>query len=484
MSEFSNTRVPENWETKPCSGQHDAGPDVGHGVGSTKTYYDKWDQLTKDEIQKVEAEEKKLVKEAEAALGNHLPSSAAEQAAKEKNEALKKAKLVWEARKKTEQQMMYLIEAQNDQGSIRVDRGLIEDCRVITIKNCTNSNFVFPAELTGAIKLFVEDCKDVNIDVSCIFMTSNIEVIHCSGCTLNLRQQVKTLQIDLCEGISVNYLDAGEMCPLVGASASALYSNPGAAAANKLYWAACNRLTVASAGRTCSIAGYAEEVAAAGGLQAAESTEEVQFVVHLVPVGGAEEGRQGIDGAGGGGGLALVSDRVVRTPENLPSTAREMGLAGEGPEAERRRRAALAAVTEAAKAKGNEYFKAGENAQAAIEYTRALENAKLHDYDKMHVLYANRAFCFSKLGEHAKALVDGEAAAAADATYAKGWFRKGIALHALGRYQEACPALGRALELEPRNKAIQDALRFAEMRAARGGPAAARGGGGGVGHHN
>ena len=43
-----------------------------------------------------------------------------------------------------------------------------------------------------------------------------------------------------------------------------------------------------------------------------------------------------------------------------------------------------------------------------------------------------------------------------------------LALHALGRYREALPELGKARDLEPKNAQVADAIRFAEMRLTRG----------------
>jgi tetratricopeptide (TPR) repeat protein len=49
-------------------------------------------------------------------------------------------------------------------------------------------------------------------------------------------------------------------------------------------------------------------------------------------------------------------------------------------------------------------------------------------------------------------------------TYIKAIFRKGLALHAMGRYQEAIEPLAAALKLEPNNKQVKQALQFAEVR--------------------
>ena len=49
-------------------------------------------------------------------------------------------------------------------------------------------------------------------------------------------------------------------------------------------------------------------------------------------------------------------------------------------------------------------------------------------------------------------------------TYIKAIFRQGLALHAMGRYQEAIEQLAAALKLEPKNKQVKQALQFAEVR--------------------
>jgi tetratricopeptide (TPR) repeat protein len=88
----------------------------------------------------------------------------------------------------------------------------------------------------------------------------------------------------------------------------------------------------------------------------------------------------------------------------------------------------------------------------------------------IHQCYSNRAACFLKLGQHERALADADSCiATAPDAYVKGHFRRGLALHALGRYAEALPSLGKALRLEsPKAKAslaqINEAITFAERK--------------------
>ncbi len=149
------------------------------------------------------------------------------------------------------------------------------------------------------------------------------------------------------------------------------------------------------------------------------------------------------------------------------------------------------------KAKGNEAFTAGEYAQAILHYTIALDCAaelpdatavnewltsattpfatttstqttkssdKITQLFDRHIILSNRSACFLKLGHHDKALKDGTDAETLDPTYVKGVFRKGLALHAMGRYEEAIKSLSSAQRIEPKNAQIKQALQFAEVR--------------------
>lgn len=145
----------------------------------------------------------------------------------------------------------------------------------------------------------------------------------------------------------------------------------------------------------------------------------------------------------------------------------------------------IVAYCEDQKAKGNEAFTSGEYAQAVLFYTIALDRAAdlpdaseianllsggnsskdpIPQLFKRHVVLSNRSASFLKMGHHEKALKDGTEAEILDPTYVKGIFRKGLALHAMGRYEEAISSLAIAQKIEPKNKQIKQALQFAEVR--------------------
>jgi tetratricopeptide (TPR) repeat protein len=123
------------------------------------------------------------------------------------------------------------------------------------------------------------------------------------------------------------------------------------------------------------------------------------------------------------------------------------------------------------KSRGNKTFAAGEYAQSILLYSLALDKAhELLDKDAKkqlfcrHIVLANRSAAFLKMGEHEKALADATRAQEIDPMYVKGVFRRGLALHAMGQYQEAIKVLAEANRLEPKNKQIKQALQFAEIR--------------------
>lgn len=75
----------------------------------------------------------------------------------------------------------------------------------------------------------------------------------------------------------------------------------------------------------------------------------------------------------------------------------------------------------------------------------------------LHMCYSNRAACFLKLGQLEKALMDADnCIATAPAEFVKGHFRRGLALHAMGKYADALPSLGKALRLEDPKKKVRE----------------------------
>ncbi|KAG6583161.1 Stress-induced-phosphoprotein 1 [Phytophthora cinnamomi] len=105
------------------------------------------------------------------------------------------------------------------------------------------------------------------------------------------------------------------------------------------------------------------------------------------------------------------------------------------------------------KAKGNAALSAGDAQQAVDCYSKAIA---LDPSD--HVFYSNRSAAYLSLDDAARALADAELCIQAKADWPKGHSRKGAALHALRRYDEAAAAYGAGLQLDARNAACLSGL--------------------------
>uniref|UniRef100_A0A7S3V2C4 Uncharacterized protein n=1 Tax=Aplanochytrium stocchinoi TaxID=215587 RepID=A0A7S3V2C4_9STRA len=401
-------------------------PNPTDNTDSRSSYYDKWDKFAKEEVKKTEEEDKKEKEEADKALGiDKTPKSEAEARDKAKHAALKEAKKAWDQKKASEAAAKHLIE--NKQGEeIVFDSKLLLGKPVLLFKNNKDCKFKIPQNLQHRlVKVFLESNDGCHFDFEVELVTHHVETAHCKDCTINVKAPLNTLQLDLCERISVKYLKGH-------------YTND-----TKIYHAGVQKLTIETHEYDTHTADYIEDGAVTLGEKCAE---EQQFVTHLI-----EE--------------RVKTEIVVRDKGNMPATRDELRKA-DADERTQEREAELKKIG------GNEAFKEGEYAQAAIFYTEAIELApKGKDEetgkpisDLVHVCYANRAFCFQKLGHHEKAEEDSRKCIEIEPTYVKGLFRLGLALHARKKYHEAIPILGKALSLQPKNKQIKQALGFAELK--------------------
>jgi len=349
----------------------------------------------------------------------------------------------------------------------------------------------------GLIKLFIANVHNCTVVLKCKLISGTVEMSHCTNVTLKIEKEacVATLQMDLCQHVHLEFYDAPSG------------KNTGHP---MLYWGEDVNDRIFTAGVSNmslklyrdgfvdmeTTVDYLKDGATAVGNA---SAEEMQFVTSVV-------------------NGELHTERVVRHGSTTGTSARAMTQRELDAEKEKREQAVdmvmekairfeekgeakkvvpvetvaakeeeieevytsmskseikeIISECEGIKVRGNEAFAAGEYAQAVLFYSLALDKAdELPDKESgtqplfaRHIILANRSAAFLKLGEHEKALADATRAQEIDPTYVKGVFRKGLALHAMGRYLDAIQVLAKAHKLEPYNQQIKQALTFSERR--------------------
>uniref|UniRef100_A0A8C9F7C9 Protein unc-45 homolog B n=1 Tax=Pavo cristatus TaxID=9049 RepID=A0A8C9F7C9_PAVCR len=109
------------------------------------------------------------------------------------------------------------------------------------------------------------------------------------------------------------------------------------------------------------------------------------------------------------------------------------------------------------KEEGNKYFQASDYERAAQSYTQAMKLNK--DRALQAVLYRNRAACFLKKEEYAKAASDASRAIDINSSDIKALYRRSQALEKLGKLDQAFKDAQKCATMEPRNKNFQETLR-------------------------
>ncbi|KAM0707095.1 hypothetical protein Q7P35_006426 [Cladosporium inversicolor] len=110
-------------------------------------------------------------------------------------------------------------------------------------------------------------------------------------------------------------------------------------------------------------------------------------------------------------------------------------------------------MADALKAEGNKLFAAKDFAGAAEKFSEAIALDPSN-----HVLYSNRSGAYASLKNFDKALEDANKTTELKADWAKGWGRKGAALHGTGDLVSAVDAFEHALSLEPTNAQAKSGL--------------------------
>ena len=382
-----------------------------------------------------------------------------------KAEALKRAKAENKL-EKISNSNLHVIEGKSGETVIIVQTDLPE-LPTLHLKKCQSCTFTIPEE-TKLVKVLCESCIDTKLDFKgSSIATGIIEVWRCDRCDLLLDCRVGTLQADVCNDLNITYSKAANMGMIVQAG---------------VY-----RLAVRFADGSVDDyrTGLDEIRGGQAGADAASINDTTdQCITRFV------DGR-------------LLTERILRLANDYPTTAREkaafdaearrkaaameglvkdmlkLGGSADGSSIAAGERERLCALAETAgrggeddcsdsararhrRTQGNEAFKLGDFQQAAVFYTEALV---LDDKDP--ALFSNRAACFLKLGQAYRALSDAERCVALDPAAVKGHFRRGVALMALDRPEEAAAAMARTLDLDPRNAEARATLQLAQAKMAR-----------------
>jgi len=532
MAEIQNTLAPEEDDEVPIIEDVQKDGALKRDKLPVKDYYRKWDNFTADEVDSLEEEEKKGQEESDRLLGKDKAfASEAHKKDKTTHLALKEAKKIWDRRRDEEINQKFELCDLIGVTKVLTSKDL-GGKNVLSLKNCQGCVLELPPSLVGMIKLFVEGCVDTKVTLRCKLITSHVEVSHCDRVEVSVQgEELHTLQVDLSKSVRLTYgpglfkpehkvysagcLDLSIACaavegfggkdltarndyiadlaPMVlytgeggaggGSSESAkeggeaAASPPAAAAAVPTTTAAAAEegeelpsLVVGSVPFENAGSGATESDMASNSAQASFSdtrSEEQHFITRLVA--GSSPGSGGLVtevAVQVGNRWVTRSELDLETANQAEVTAREM--------LENSHRA------ETEKLSGNQSFGSAEYSQAAVHYTVAIDLASTADSQStqfpqpvnplIHVCYSNRAACFLKLGQHERALADADSCiGCAPDLFVKGHFRRGLALHAMGRYAEALPSLGKALRLEnPKLKKsvqqIKEAVTFAEAK--------------------
>lgn len=393
-----------------------------------------------------------------------IPDSEADKRDREKREALKDAKKQWDNVQANEKAKEITFENDVDVKDRVIDAASMGELRVLFIKNNKNSSCVV-AEDAVVTKIFIDNCTDCTFTFNCKVTSSFIEIHRCNNITIHIAtQEIHTIQVDLSEKVTV------------------LYNKDLFTPDTKVYHSSVRDMTISY------------DVKGTGVEEQFKSQTVDDYELSRLAEQSRTPDNLGKDDqfvtAYSADQQDLVTDLVLRDASGHPTTTREIqvrkdlvqsevakkGLDINAPEIQKylHEYDPLTPVELGKKHKeeGNRAFKECDYRQASVHYTQAIDTINSLSMEEikgasdiLKASLSNRAACSLKLGDPENALADSIAVLDIDSSHVKATFRRGMALHALERYREACPVLSRALQMEPKNAQVIAALNFAERRA-------------------
>jgi hypothetical protein len=137
-----------------------------------------------------------------------------------KAEALKRAK---EENKldKMSNSILFIVEGKEKE-SLTLAQADLPDLPTLHFKNCRFCSYTIP-EGTKIVKILFESCHDTKLEFKgCIVSTSIVEVWRSDRCELTVDCSIGTLQVDVCNDLTVTYSKAAHMGMVVQAGVQRL----------------------------------------------------------------------------------------------------------------------------------------------------------------------------------------------------------------------------------------------------------------------
>jgi hypothetical protein len=93
---------------------------------------------------------------------------------------------------------------------------------VVTVRNCTDCEIVISSAV-AAVKLMMEGCSNTTVILDGKMLTETLEVWGCSTCAVHIASPLKTVQVDACDGLKLQYQHASDFDRCLSAGAFALH---------------------------------------------------------------------------------------------------------------------------------------------------------------------------------------------------------------------------------------------------------------------